>query len=688
MALVLIGCKGSSSQQKSANKKVTSSSSAIVSVTSSAMTYGAAQSLDVIVRFNVAVNVTGTPKVSLTVDQAPSGTAIRDAIYVSGSGTTNLIFRYTTQDPDYDLNGILVNSPLLLNNGTIKDKVSNASSGLTFSAAGGASTYVNAWTKIVSLDTPALTYNPNQALDVTVNFSAPVNVTGIPKILLVIDQYPSGASTRDAIYLSGSGTANIVFRYFTQDPDYDTNGISFNSSIVLNGGTIQNKVSNVQTNLAFSSSTGLNTYIDACLHLVEFASTSTQKVITEGSTGNTTNLQITPASLTSISILIKKNYSSAPTTDHTYSESSVTFSPGSTSAAIASFDVIHDNILKTQQQLTLDLDIGIGNRRIILGKKRHFDFNIKDIDGGSQPFSKISSGSQQGCGITFSGILKCWGDNFNGQLGDGTIIKKLIPTTIDSGVTYSQISNGYTHTCGITLTGILKCWGGNTDGELGDGTTTSSRIPISIDPGEAYVQVSSERSHTCAITVTGILKCWGSNNSGQIGDGTITQRPTPTPTTIDPGVFYSQIAAGYLHTCGITTTGILKCWGNNVYGQLGDGSTVQKLNPTIIDFGVTYFQISNGAYHTCGLTPSRVLKCWGNNSSGQVGNGTDNDGSKILTPTIIDSGVSYYEPRAGSSHTCGIDTSSGNIKCWGENANGRQGNRLRSLENFPLIISW
>ena len=127
------------------------------------------------------------------------------------------------------------------------------------------------------------------------------------------------------------------------------------------------------------------------------------------------------------------------------------------------------------------------------------------------------------------------------------------------------------------------------------------------------IKVTSGANYTCAITTSGVLKCWGINSNGQLGDGTTTDRTSPV--IIDAGTNYSLISANNGHTCGITTAGVLKCWGLNSDAQLGDGTTTQRTTPVIIDTGNNYSMISVGFYHTCGITTVGVLKCWGINSS-------------------------------------------------------------------------
>jgi alpha-tubulin suppressor-like RCC1 family protein len=317
----------------------------------------------------------------------------------------------------------------------------------------------------------------------------------------------------------------------------------------------------------------------------------------------------------------------------------------------------------------------------------------KDSTGNEQSYASATEGSWNlirskiavgvngsPCSINREGVLRCWGQNDSGQLGDGTTANRLSPTIIDSGVSYLSVSSGSNSTCAITTSGVLKCWGYNAYGQLGDGTTANRLSPTIIDSGVSYLSVSIGSNSTCAITTSGVLKCWGWNLYGQLGDGTMANRLSPT--IIDIGVSYSTVSIGSNSACAITTSGVLKCWGWNHYGQLGDGTTATRLSPTIIDTGVSYSTVSIGSNSTCAITTSGVLKCWGSNSDRQLGDGTT---ATRLSPTIINSGVSYSTVSITYISTCAI-TTNGVLKCWGNNGNGQIGDGTYSPRALPTTI--
>jgi hypothetical protein len=195
--------------------------------------------------------------------------------------------------------------------------------------------------------------------------------------------------------------------------------------------------------------------------------------------------------------------------------------------------------------------------------------------------------------------------------------------------------------------------------------------------------VAAGWGHTCALTTAGGLKCWGNNGVGQLGDGTNTKRTTPVDVVgLTSGV--ATVAAGRDHTCAVTTAGGLKCWGWNNYGQLGDGTNTgpelcngYPCSRTPVDVvGLTsgVAAVAAGGFHTCALTTAGGLKCWGWNNFGQLGDGTNTDRWTPVDVVGLTSGVATVAAGGGATeaHTCAV-TTAGGLKCWGDNWSGQLG---------------
>jgi alpha-tubulin suppressor-like RCC1 family protein len=190
------------------------------------------------------------------------------------------------------------------------------------------------------------------------------------------------------------------------------------------------------------------------------------------------------------------------------------------------------------------------------------------------------------------------------------------------GVSFASIS-AYNHTCALTTTGDAYCWGDNTEGQIGDGTNIIKLEPtaVSMPVGVTFTALTTGGNFNCALSNSNTVYCWGENNYGQLGDSTTTNRNAPTATSMPAGVTFSSVSAGGLHACALTSSGAAYCWGHNIDGTLGDATNVNKNIPTAVSMptGVTFSSIFVAGGHACALTSTGIAYCWGYNGAGQLG---------------------------------------------------------------------
>lgn len=293
-------------------------------------------------------------------------------------------------------------------------------------------------------------------------------------------------------------------------------------------------------------------------------------------------------------------------------------------------------------------------------------------------FRQISSGLYSSCGVTTDFVAYCWGGNDHGVLGDGTTTHRPAPVRVAGGHRFRTVESAAFHTCGVSYPDNLAlCWGENLDGQLGDGTRTDRLKPVAVARGLAFRQVTAGYRHTCGVTTADLLFCWGSNNYGQIGDSSTSLRKLK-PSRVSPSRRWHQVDAGGGHTCAVTTINQAFCWGNGREGQIGNGKQYLSYWPRAVAGGLAFTRVTAGGAHTCGESTSKLAYCWGSNASYAAGS----PGFRILTPAPVDGGYRFYQMSAGGSHTC-AKTGTGVAYCWGDNSYGQLGNG--TIENSPPV---
>jgi len=263
--------------------------------------------------------------------------------------------------------------------------------------------------------------------------------------------------------------------------------------------------------------------------------------------------------------------------------------------------------------------------------------------GGAEVVA-VAAGHGYSLALDEQGRLWAWGTNLYGQLGDGTGTNQYTPVAVDlSGAAAYSAAAGGSHSLALDNQGRLWAWGPNAFGELGDGTTTERLTPVAVDlsalDGAAVVSVAAGDSHSLALDNQGRLWAWGGNGLGELGDGTTTQRLTPVAVDLSAleGAAVVSVAAGGFHSLALDDQGRLWAWGPNVFGELGDGTTTQRLTAVAVDLsaleGAAVVSVAAGGNHSLALDDQGRLWAWGMNFYGQVGDGTT---TQRLTPVAVD----------------------------------------------------
>ncbi|MDX1646768.1 MAG: Ig-like domain-containing protein [Longimicrobiales bacterium] len=261
---------------------------------------------------------------------------------------------------------------------------------------------------------------------------------------------------------------------------------------------------------------------------------------------------------------------------------------------------------------------------------------IADPEGGPVTWRSVSVGWRHACGLSTSGNVYCWGHNGECQLGDCALAEAHRPVLVadadSAGMAVSMrgrvqaVSTRGSHTCAVLTGNALVCWGTNSDGELAAGGFSENESPImtAIGPDDVVVGgMLGASGHTCVL-VGGRGFCAGSGLDGRLGNGGDTY-DEPSFVPVEGGLTWSSLTAGDSHTCGVTSDDVPYCWGDNYYGAVGNGTSgilYDETVPVPVGTNDAYAVLSAGLQYSCGITTDGRAFCWGDNLYGQLGDGT------------------------------------------------------------------
>lgn len=340
--------------------------------------------------------------------------------------------------------------------------------------------------------------------------------------------------------------------------------------------------------------------------------------------------------------------------------------------------------------------------------------------GGAMPTyvaQAVASGDGHSCAIVEQGRVVCWGENGDGQLGDGTFVSSDTPVLVSNIDGVVELGLGSNHSCALRTDGSIWCWGDATFRQIGQ--STDSGVPVAVTGVTNAGGLAAGSHHNCVYLNGGTAMCWGAGAAGQLGHGL-------NPSSLQPVMVnslnsVSGISAASSYSCGLDVMSAVYCWGSA--GTASSGNTPSVINyvgspgpplagtelattdtfacalrvdkpwcwgegyqtaasevnlPNVID-------LVGSSGHVCALVQGGTLHCWGANDAGQIGGGTA--GGSVPTPTQVvglPGPVSSVGP--GSHHTCAVVQ--GGVSCWGDNSSGQLGNGTKQASTAPVQVSF
>lgn len=311
------------------------------------------------------------------------------------------------------------------------------------------------------------------------------------------------------------------------------------------------------------------------------------------------------------------------------------------------------------------------------------------INGGGT-WAQVGVADQHACAVRSDNTLRCWGNNFNGQLGDNSTTQRLVPTAVSGGGSWKYVMGGYNHSCGIKSDDTLWCWGNNNSGRTGLGTAVGNTlVPTQISGGGTWKRIDTAQyngAFSCGIKSDDTLWCWGYNYYGQLGDPVISTFGTTVPNLVAGGGAWKDVKVAQNTSCGLKADGSIRCWGSNNYGIIGNGTTADVYAPMAITGNANWQAISTGTasfgFPVCGIKSDNHLWCWGDNEYGMLGDGSNTTPDQ---PVEVSGSGAWKKTAAGGYHVCGIK-SDDSLWCWGANSSGQLGTG-GGTTNVPVAIS-
>lgn len=325
---------------------------------------------------------------------------------------------------------------------------------------------------------------------------------------------------------------------------------------------------------------------------------------------------------------------------------------------------------------------------------------------------QVSQGGNHACAVLASRQVRCWGSNAEGGIGWNQAGSPIHAATVVGVETASlnnvrQVSAGFAHTCAVLMGGQVRCWGRNVEGQLGNGSNSDTSRPVAVEdvdgngPLDGVVQVSAGKHFTCATFANGRIVCWGEGIAGQLGNDATSSSNLPVRVVGLSGSGFlgnaAEVQAGELHACARVNSGRVYCWGNDAFGELGNGTAPGDDKPVEVTVPgpaplTRVTALGVGDDHGCARISSGRVRCWGRNDHGQLGDRTLDNRVRAVTMTNL-SGTDYFGDAAtgpgamsgGVDHFC-LRRAGAQVACVGHNQHGQLGDGTTQSTTRPVGV--
>lgn len=349
--------------------------------------------------------------------------------------------------------------------------------------------------------------------------------------------------------------------------------------------------------------------------------------------------------------------------------------------------------------------------------------------GTAHKAREVAVGETHACAISREGEVFCWGENDQGQLGDGTktartravLVKglerpakavavgsriscavlddasvrcwgrlvrraesQLEPVSADPTKLkdIAELALGQSHGCARTATGLVFCFGDNVHGQLGTGTTKAATEPVQVPGVMSATSIAVGGETSCAAVADGKVFCWGRNDHGQAGGEK--GEPRSRAHVVSHLASARQVAVGEDHACAVVAGDAIQCWGSNRFGQLGDGTQGERRVPRSVEGVLAARHVTVGNGFGCAQSTDGTVRCWGKNDRGQLVSGSSDDRAQAgVVAGLFETG----RISSGAATTCTV-SADGLIRCWGDNRAGQVGDGTRSARPVPVIVKF